>query len=630
MNVLSEYLVQVLKEGAGNGNQTHIEHPEDLVYDGHEGVGAADAHLRMFHNHLLGAKRNVPDRVETKVDGSPAVHIFKDNEGRIGVGTKSIFNRNPKLNFTEEDIEKNHSDTPELVPIMKQVLTHAHKMVPANMKPGEIYKGDFLFGDGSAGKEIDTENGFHSYQPNTLRYKVPVESAEGARVANAKIGISMHTFFGRDGIPGPIDKKRRESLLDHPDVYNYNPLLNVNPLNHTPEDQRDFESHMENARKAYNKIKPEVYDNLTGHDQNMRMYTNSRVREGGEGPGNVDDYLDFLNMKSKKDIARVKMPETKERKSKEHAALMQQVIQNSKHVQNIFDLHHYLQQAKNTLVRVADKNSDELIELPNGESTTHEGYVSSKGPDQVKFVNRNVFSKNNFSYRNPMKEAIDRVSKDILKESVNRNNKANHHLVWGRMNPIHAGHEMIVGAASQAASVDNGSVSVVLSATQDRNRNPLSPEQKLKHARRAFPGVQVSIADSSSPTILHQAAKLHSNGVRNLTVHVGSDRADVFDNLLNSYNGVKGKSHGYYAFNQIKVIPVGEERNSNANGVPGVSASKMRKAAIESDEQMFNTLAPSNMNPKHRQELYQDVQSGLTSKESLSNYLFNKLISPED
>lgn len=617
------------------GKQTHLEHIEDLAYDGHEGVGLADQHLRQMHNYLLGARRNTPDRVETKVDGAPAFHVFKDNEGRIGVGTKSMFNKNPKLNFTEEDIDANHGHAPGLAAVLKQVLTHAHKMVPSDMKPGEIYKGDFLFGDGSSGRGRETTDEFHEFQPNTLRYKVPLDSPEGAKVGNAKIGVALHTYFGTDGVAGPIDKKRRAKLLDHPDVYNYDPTVDVNPVNHTPMEQRQFEEHMENARKAYSKIKPEVYDQLVGHDQHMRTYTNQRVRAGAEGPGNVDEYLDFLNQRAQKDINSVKTQAAKDRKTKQHAALMQQVVQNAKHVQNIFDMHNHLQNAKNVLIGVSGKNSNEAVELPDGSPTGHEGYVSTiktgdGGQHQGKFVDRAEFSRANFaqgSFQKPVQESLEEGIVDRLKgmfKSFRGNKSQNHHLVWGRMNPIHAGHEMVMKAAAEAANRDNGNVSLVLTGTQDKTKNPLSADQKLKHARRAFPGIDVSVADKSNPTILHQAAKLYNNGIKNLTVHVGSDRVGQFSKLLNDYNGVNGKGHGYYQFHNINVVPVGGERDEDAGGVAGASATKMREAAANNDRESFHSMAPSTMKPEHVDEMMADVQAGMTRKEELSAYFINR------
>lgn len=633
MKDLTQYLIQQLNEAAAEpGKQTHLEHPEDLVYDGHEGVGMADQHLRMMHNHLLGNKRNTPDRVETKVDGAPAFHIFKDNEGRIGVGTKSIFNKNPKLNFTEEDVDENHGHAPGLASVMKQLLQHAHKMVPSSMKPGEIYKGDFLFGDGSSGRPVESDENFHSFQPNTLRYKVPVESPSGARINNAKVGVALHTFFGADGMAGPIDKKHREKLIDHPDVYNYDPSVKVNPVNHTPEDQRAFEEHSDAARKAYNKIKPEVYDQLTGHDQHMRTFTNSRVRSGAEGPAKVDEYLDFLNARANKDINSVKTQAAKDRKTKQHAALMQQVVQNAKHVQNIFDLHHHMQQAKNVLVGVADKNSTEAVELPDGTPTSHEGYVSTKGDSQAKFVNRAEFSRNNFLHsamqktNAPVKEEtnLTRVLIESLKTTVKEEKNNSHVIAFVRMNPPHEGHGEVINAVKNEANKLNADHSVVISHSQDSKKNPLSSDQKLKYSRAAWPDVNFSASSKESPNLLHKLSDLHSSGVKNVTIVGGSDR-DTFNDLAKKYNGKEG-NHGFYKFDSINFKQAGEERTDDSEGKASYSASKMRQAAIDNDTEAFHKMAPSGLSKEHKNNMMKDVQSAMTQKESLTSYLMSKFI----
>ena len=636
MKDLTEYFIQQLNEAAAEGKQTHLEHPEDFVYDGHEGVGLADQHLRMMHNHLVGRKRETPDRVETKVDGAPAFHIFKDNEGRIGVGTKSIFNKDPKLNFTEEDIDANHGHAPGLSAVLKQLLTHAHKMVPSDMKPGEIYKGDFLYGGGDTGRSVSTDENFHSFQPNTLRYKVPVDSAAGAKVANAKVGVALHTFFGPDGVAGPIDSKRRAKLMDHPDVYNYDPTVNVKSTNYSPEEQRTFEQHSEAARKAYSRIKPEVYDQLTGHDQHMRTFTNSRVREGAEGPAKVEDYLNFLNQRANKDIGSVKTQAAKDRKSKQHATLMQQITQNSNHVQNIFDLHHHIQQAKNVLVGVADKNSNEAVELPNGDATSHEGYVSTKGPSQAKFVNRAEFSRNNFLFgsmqnRNqPVEEEVSGVKKIIegfvkeFKDLIRESPETHHVTAFVRMNPPHEGHGEVINAVTSAAKDQNASHSIVLSHSQDSKKNPLSAEQKLKYSRSAWPNANFTSSSKESPKIFHHLSDLHSKGIKNVTIVGGSDR-DTFNDLAKTYNGKEG-AHGYYKFDSINFKQAGEERSDDAEGKASYSASRMRAAATSGDRDSFHKMAPAGLSPKMKDQMMNDVKAGLTKNESLVNYFIGKLL----
>jgi len=184
-----------------------------------------------------------------------------------------------------------------------------------------------------------------------------------------------------------------------------------------------------------------------------------------------------------------------------------------------------------------------------------------------------------------------------------------HHTWWGRGNPIHRGHELGVNEVVAAAKKDGGSHSIVFTGSQDAKKNPLTPEQKLKHARRAFPGVNVETTTKDAPTLLHHLSKLHKQGVREFHLHVGSDRVDEFNNLLHKYNGVEGK-HGYYNM-RIKVHAVGGERKEGGGGVEAASATKMREAAKSGDKKAFAAMAPSKMKPEHKEEMYNDVRKGM-------------------
>ncbi len=86
-------------------------------------------------------------------------------------------------------------------------------------------------------------------------------------------------------------------------------------------------------------------------------------------------------------------------------------------------------------------------------------------------------------------------------------------MAFGRLNPPTIGHEKLVNKVQEIAKKVGGSAHIVVSHTQDAKKNPLTPAQKLKHAKRAFPGVNVTASDESAPNFLAQAAKLHKQGV---------------------------------------------------------------------------------------------------------------------
>lgn len=195
--------------------------------------------------------------------------------------------------------------------------------------------------------------------------------------------------------------------------------------------------------------------------------------------------------------------------------------------------------------------------------------------------------------------------------------EVHHHITQGRMNPPHAGHEMVVNSVMRGAEQHGGSHTIILTGSHDPKNNPLSPEQKLKHARRAFPGANIKVSDDEAPTLLHHAAQLHAQGVTHLHLHVGSDRASEFHALLKKYNGVEGR-HGMFNFRGIKIHEVGGERKEGSAGIEGASASKMRAHATAKSQKDFHGMAPSAMSKKHREELYRDVRKGMQLEESFS------------
>jgi hypothetical protein len=185
-------------------------------------------------------------------------------------------------------------------------------------------------------------------------------------------------------------------------------------------------------------------------------------------------------------------------------------------------------------------------------------------------------------------------------------------LAFGRMNPPTVGHEKLVDKVKQVAKEVGGTHHVVLSHSQDPGKNPLTSDQKLKHAKRFFPDTNLSVSDKEHPNFLSQAAKLHKAGVTHLHMIAGSDRTGEYHKLLHKYNGVKGP-HGHFNFKKIEVHSAGE-RDPDAEGTAGMSASKMRGHATSGNFREFKKGIPSHVHEKHAKELYNDVRKGMSVK----------------
>jgi len=195
-----------------------------------------------------------------------------------------------------------------------------------------------------------------------------------------------------------------------------------------------------------------------------------------------------------------------------------------------------------------------------------------------------------------------------IKRIIFESYEKHHVTAFMRTQPPTEGHQQVINKVKSEAKKVGGSHSIVLSHSHDA-KNPLTPEQKLKHAKRAWPDMNISTSSVEQPTLLHHLANLHKQGVTHVTVVGGQDRVEGFRNLIHKYNGQTG-AHGYYNFKGINVVSAGE-RDPDAEDVTGISGTKMRAAAEKGDRETFHAAAPSKMTPDQKDEMMRDVQNGM-------------------
>jgi len=181
--------------------------------------------------------------------------------------------------------------------------------------------------------------------------------------------------------------------------------------------------------------------------------------------------------------------------------------------------------------------------------------------------------------------------------------------VFGRFNPPTIGHEKLLNALTATAQREGGKALVYTSSTQDAKKNPLSKDQIFKYLKKAFPRAKKTFQTrSTARTALEVAVEL-SGKYDKLVMVVGSDRVSDFSSLLNTYNGIKSK-HGSYDYKEIDIVSAGE-RDPDASGATGMSASKMREAAVQGDFDLFKEGVPSTMSDKDAKNMMNDVRVGL-------------------
>lgn len=191
--------------------------------------------------------------------------------------------------------------------------------------------------------------------------------------------------------------------------------------------------------------------------------------------------------------------------------------------------------------------------------------------------------------------------------------KTTHVMTFMRANPPTIGHERVVNHVTDLAKNLDADHSIILSHSHDGDKNPLTAEQKLRHAQIAFPGAKVTTSSPESPSLMYHISDLYKKGVKNLHLVVGQDRVGEFENLINKYKGVEGK-HGYFGHDLNLNIHSAGGRDPDAEGVEGVSGTSQRGHALAGNFDNFRAGAPSRMNDDQAAALMNDIRSGTVPK----------------
>jgi len=179
-------------------------------------------------------------------------------------------------------------------------------------------------------------------------------------------------------------------------------------------------------------------------------------------------------------------------------------------------------------------------------------------------------------------------------------------VAFGRFNPPTVGHGKLMSAAKKASQ--GGDLKIYPSRSQDPKKNPLDPDMKISFMKKMFPDYSENIInDDEMRSIFNVLTTASEGGYKDVNIIVGSDRQAEFENLATKYNG------DLYNFDNIRVISAGV-RDADAEGVEGMSASKMRKAVVDGDFKSFRRGTPKELNDGDTQALFDAVRSGMGVK----------------
>jgi len=398
----SEYITE-----AKEGKNVHLEHLEDNVLNnGVSGAREAINFLRSLRNMLAGHS-DVKVNVTTKWDGAPAIFCgINPENGKFFVGTKSVFNKNAKLNYTDADIDENHPSE-GLNDKLKIALAYLPKL---GIKG--ILQGDMMFTkDDLKHETIDGEE-YLIFQPNTIVYAVPANTKLAKMMMAAQLGVVFHTaYVGKD-----IENMKASFNIDighlttTKDVWFRDASFTdaSGSATFTDKETADLTSILSQAGRLFTTIPALTMNKISSSEtylMQIKTYNNTKVREGQEirdTRAHVNGLMKWVEDKLNKEIIAAKKADTKEKRIKEKTEVMRFYRTNAAQLKVIFDLMNMIIEAKLMIIRKLEtiRSIGTFVRTDDGfRITAPEGFVAVdklKG-NALKLVDRLEFSHQNFN-----------------------------------------------------------------------------------------------------------------------------------------------------------------------------------------------------------------------------------------
>jgi hypothetical protein len=399
---------QFLNEAKKEGANLHLEHLEDEVLNrGVAGTRDAINFLRSLRDMLAGHSESKINTT-TKWDGSPAVFcgINPDN-GKFFVGTKGVFNANAKLNYTDADIDTNHSGEG-----LNAKLKVALRYLPKLGIKG-VLQGDMMFSKGDVKTQTIDGVEYITFQPNTLIYAVPSESKLAKTMLAAQMGIVFHTSY-----TGKTFSDMKASF--NIDIKNLTTTKDVwfrdayftdasGTATFTKEETVEITGILADAGRLFNQINAKTLNEIATSETikvQIKTFNNTKVRSGEaikNTTAHTAELIRYVEDKLNKAIKEVKMAETIKKRITEKNEIMRFYRSNASNLKLIFDLQNLLVEAKNMTIKKLQQMrqvTSTFVQTEDGFKVTNpEGFVAVdklKG-NAVKLVDRLEFSHLNFT-----------------------------------------------------------------------------------------------------------------------------------------------------------------------------------------------------------------------------------------
>lgn len=387
----------------------HLEHLEDNVLN--RGVSGARESINFLRSlrDMLSGNASTSYNVTTKWDGAPAIFagINPDN-GKFFIGTKGIFNKSAKLNYTNDDIDTNHP-SPGLNKKLKIALRYLAKLNITG-----IIQGDMLFSKGDI-STVQIQGVPHiSFQPNTIVYTVPSDSKLAKSMTSSQMGIVFHTSYtgtSMDSMEASFNVDIGK-LSQTKDVWFRDASLvdASGTVTFTESETIQLGEILTEAGRLFRTINPMTLNRIPTSDiirTQIKTFMNTKVREGTEVKDTVrftTELIHWVEFKYNSSIIEAKKEDTKRKRIAEKNEVMRFYRSSSNDLKMIFDLMNHIVRAKMVFVRKMSqmkssvgtyiKTDDDGLKV-----TGPEGFVvvDHTGKNALKLIDRLSFSHANFT-----------------------------------------------------------------------------------------------------------------------------------------------------------------------------------------------------------------------------------------
>ena len=383
----------------------HLEHLEDEVLNnGIVGTRGAINFLQSLRDMLAGnAKSSV--NVTVKWDGAPAIFAgINPENNQFFVGTKGVFNKNAKINYSHDDIDRNHPSS-GLNQKLKVALTELSKL---GIK--DVIQGDMMFTQEDLNKETIDGKPYITFQPNTIVYAVPMESA--GRILSSSMGIVFHTTYSGKTMEDMsasftvnlrgLDKNAGVWFSDA-DYKDTSGTINFNKS-----ETKEITGILSNAGKTFRTLDSNVLSMISEDEEIktlIKTFNNTKVRAGEKIKNtkmHTAGLIAYIYDNAKKDVDKVKRAQNKAIKQQNMDRKMKFFRSNSSKLVKIFDMQNLLVDAKDKIIRKLEKAkgvASTFVKTDKGYKVTQpEGFVAIDHLGKaVKLVDRLEFAHNNFN-----------------------------------------------------------------------------------------------------------------------------------------------------------------------------------------------------------------------------------------